>query len=412
MRTDAGSAPQSSGIGQAVSTTGQGVEQHGSGQGKTEDLGRSQKRSLTNLRKRDRSTASKRSNRRQNEMNEKGTVPSSTDQSAEARPKKKGGFLSFLNCCGAPDESQEVGQADTAQPAKPPKSQPMRAQQPTQTRQQQDVSAAGTSADSKEIIDEKASQPPYQDVLTAEPVMASAQQRSQVGDATVDKPVPNLPNDAPPLHTNAEVRPLQENRQGLVPEEPITGPPHVDTGATPREDPSSSQSPQLQVQAPTPVVKQQEDEMILDRTPEQAQRDNDIEMSDAGPSLPLTEHDAAAVQEEEKQAHERRESVGVRQEDLPGPPPIVSKQDTASNDVPAVSHETSLVSTPEPAPKWLLPPIKPEMRGRKCLVLDLDETLVHSSFKVSSVRSRGWNWYANLDFADSPPSRFYDTRRD
>lgn len=33
-----------------------------------------------------------------------------------------------------------------------------------------------------------------------------------------------------------------------------------------------------------------------------------------------------------------------------------------------------------PAP--LLPPIAQEHTGRKCLVLDLDETLLHSSFKV------------------------------
>ncbi|GBB87117.1 hypothetical protein RclHR1_13570007 [Rhizophagus clarus] len=32
--------------------------------------------------------------------------------------------------------------------------------------------------------------------------------------------------------------------------------------------------------------------------------------------------------------------------------------------------------------KWLLGPIGPEHIGRKCLVLDLDETLVHSSFKL------------------------------
>ncbi|ORZ14741.1 HAD-like domain-containing protein [Absidia repens] len=31
---------------------------------------------------------------------------------------------------------------------------------------------------------------------------------------------------------------------------------------------------------------------------------------------------------------------------------------------------------------WLLPPISSEHAGRKCLVLDLDETLVHSSFKI------------------------------
>ncbi|KAI5282241.1 hypothetical protein KEM54_002876 [Ascosphaera aggregata] len=31
---------------------------------------------------------------------------------------------------------------------------------------------------------------------------------------------------------------------------------------------------------------------------------------------------------------------------------------------------------------WLLPPMEPHLKSRKCLVLDLDETLVHSSFKV------------------------------
>ena len=33
-------------------------------------------------------------------------------------------------------------------------------------------------------------------------------------------------------------------------------------------------------------------------------------------------------------------------------------------------------------PRPLLPPLSPKHAGRKCLVLDLDETLVHSSFKV------------------------------
>ncbi|KAF6762953.1 protein phosphatase [Ephemerocybe angulata] len=37
---------------------------------------------------------------------------------------------------------------------------------------------------------------------------------------------------------------------------------------------------------------------------------------------------------------------------------------------------------PDGTPKPLLPPIAPEHAGRKCLVLDLDETLVHSSFKA------------------------------
>jgi len=37
---------------------------------------------------------------------------------------------------------------------------------------------------------------------------------------------------------------------------------------------------------------------------------------------------------------------------------------------------------PDGTPRPLLAPLDPTLRGRKCLVLDLDETLVHSSFKV------------------------------
>lgn len=40
---------------------------------------------------------------------------------------------------------------------------------------------------------------------------------------------------------------------------------------------------------------------------------------------------------------------------------------------------------PDGMPRPLLPPIAPQHAGRKCLVLDLDETLVHSSFKVSHI---------------------------
>jgi RNA polymerase II subunit A small phosphatase-like protein len=36
---------------------------------------------------------------------------------------------------------------------------------------------------------------------------------------------------------------------------------------------------------------------------------------------------------------------------------------------------------PPPLTKWLLPPMPAEEKHKKCLVLDLDETLVHSSFK-------------------------------
>lgn len=84
------------------------------------------------------------------------------------------------------------------------------------------------------------------------------------------------------------------------------------------------------------------------------------------------------------------------------------KPEAGGSEIP--SHEEDVVQTPAvlppppppPAPeiraasevgeqRWLLPPPLPHLQNRKCLVLDLDETLVHSSFKVSrkDVRDRG-----------------------
>ncbi|KAL7620417.1 hypothetical protein AAE478_009412 [Parahypoxylon ruwenzoriense] len=58
----------------------------------------------------------------------------------------------------------------------------------------------------------------------------------------------------------------------------------------------------------------------------------------------------------------------------PGPIPIISP-------APITQDETS-VDVEQGQQKFLLPPVEPRLKGRKCLVLDLDETLVHSSFKI------------------------------
>ncbi|KAI0200862.1 HAD-like domain-containing protein [Astrocystis sublimbata] len=58
------------------------------------------------------------------------------------------------------------------------------------------------------------------------------------------------------------------------------------------------------------------------------------------------------------------------------PPPIEDSESISGEDEKAVAIEQ--VSQQ----KYLLPPIESRFKGRKCLVLDLDETLVHSSFKI------------------------------
>lgn len=91
---------------------------------------------------------------------------------------------------------------------------------------------------------------------------------------------------------------------------------------------------------------------------------------------------------------------------IPPPPPPPS--------VPIVNEELDTVEDGEavdaeqPQQKFLLPPIEPRFKGRKCLVLDLDETLVHSSFKVSS-HIRMKFGLENSIVLDTTSSRFHDT---
>ncbi|KAK5657101.1 hypothetical protein OQA88_3629 [Cercophora sp. LCS_1] len=76
----------------------------------------------------------------------------------------------------------------------------------------------------------------------------------------------------------------------------------------------------------------------------------------------------------------RQQSTAVASDEsynkVPPPPP---------GPIPAVPNPPTTTLTenpPEPQQKYLLPPQAPEFKGKKCLVLDLDETLVHSSFKI------------------------------
>lgn len=111
------------------------------------------------------------------------------------------------------------------------------------------------------------------------------------------------------------------------------------------------------VDPPTPLPEPNEEVREIEEV------EDDVEMRD----VPVEEETPEAQTEvAQQEAHDTA---------MPPPPPGPSPLVTSALVL------TEGPSAPEPQ-KWLLPPIAPEHKGRKCLVLDLDETLVHSSFKV------------------------------
>ncbi|KJZ77530.1 hypothetical protein HIM_03254 [Hirsutella minnesotensis 3608] len=93
--------------------------------------------------------------------------------------------------------------------------------------------------------------------------------------------------------------------------------------------------------------------------------DEDVNMRDA----PTEDQPPAPVT---AQAEEPQQRI------IPPPPPPAGPEPAIVAPLP-LSEPAPVAQEPQ---KWLLPPIAPEHKGRKCLVLDLDETLVHSSFKI------------------------------
>ncbi|KAK4624695.1 putative phosphatase PSR2 [Fulvia fulva] len=332
-------------------------------QGRSESIGQGSKRSLTG-RRRDRSAGS----RRKDHLNEKSSTGQPGDQ--QKPPKKKGGILSFLPCCGTSDNDADSPVQEPAQPAKPVnKTQPAKLQS---SRTQQNASTTDTSntQDSKDAIDEKTAQKQAENHGSGSDTVMS----EKTPGAASDKPVPDLPANAP-IQSNPETNPIGRN---MVPAEPVTGPPHIVTSGPSGGplDTSNSNNPSVQVQAPTPVVPVDDENPTFDRTAEQKRRDEDIEMAD---KEPLTQAEAQEIAKDVERSHQDQ-SQGYDVTTLPPPPPLPKSDDGTL----ATSGGTSIATTSEhdQRPSALLPPMRPEHRGRKCLVLDLDETLVHSSFKI------------------------------
>ncbi|KAI0467221.1 HAD-like domain-containing protein [Xylaria cf. heliscus] len=252
------------------------------------------------------------------------TLGSSQPNSPAGVPprRKKGGLLSLLGCCGVPDNANAADGGEELAPHKLDKvpQRPLTSSRRTVTPSEQ--------SGSKPLVYEKEKEPQVQGGNSAQET-AKAGNRASLS-TTADRP-------------GASEREAETKQSTLV--------------VTP--GPSITVNP--------PVPDSHDTDVSREEGAGSKDEDGDSEMpdaeSDAPPQVKLPEVAA--------------EDSSPKTVPPPPPPPIADQEPiTVEDEKVAVADQT------QQQQKFLLPPIESRFKGRKCLVLDLDETLVHSSFKI------------------------------
>lgn len=249
----------------------------------------------------------------------------------QAKSQKPGGigrfFSAFLNCCRAPD-SNDATEEERARKSSKPLSIGSRKSSPVGSKNAQKESGMG---ESKTIVNEK------DDISEVKPAEPASEK-----EGASSKPV--------------EKAPQEDEKKDLVAETPSNGADaeQAPSEAAVRAEPSAS--------ADSLQQEKEKEATATSAAIASKDKESDVVMADAESTKK-----EAPVQDAQIAAESASDDADVST--LPG------EQSTDE----AIAHPE------DQEQKWLLPPLAPEFKGKKCLVLDLDETLVHSSFKVCAI---------------------------
>jgi len=335
-------------------------------------VGRGSKRSILG-KKRDVSKSSSRRARKEQRNLEasREAAPAIAQSDGATGTEKKGtfGFLAFLNCCSGHQDTNAMDNDDQALPAKKSKIQPLR-EKPVNEVEKPNATGNGESVKDSETRDtfEEKQRSTEKNEKQEIPVISEKKRISETRPSITRTENSQEKATVPPL---TDFPPDATETVATTRDQPV--PPASSDGQhspVPLISTAALQAPTLSVQAPTPTIDQGEVMPAPDWTPNQSKRNSDVDMPDA-----LPEEEKVTGNETPSQASPKAEA---QKTELPPPPPLERRQSQATNnDFAAVSSSSRMMKQ-----SWLLPPVQPHLSGRKCLVLDLDETLVHSSFKI------------------------------
>ncbi|KAK6338869.1 hypothetical protein TWF696_009675 [Orbilia brochopaga] len=271
---------------------------------------------------------------------------------------KQGGaskfFSSLLNCCRAPD-SYAGGVDENARKVDRPRG---------DARDKARVPSAIAEGKSKE--QDRADVPPAKD--------ESFNEKDAVGEETSTANDTSLPvkETEEPLAKSSTESTTSDPRFPRSPEISTTPPPPA-----PEAPGNNLLPPAIRKEQETQGSSSAESEYGIGPSTATAPHTSDVR-ADEG-TVPIST--PPANEEKRKSASSVRPSTPIDTDDSDADSLAQENGAADLGMVPVPVPADSLLPGDDSKSKWLLPPIAPEHEGKKCLVLDLDETLVHSSFR-------------------------------
>lgn len=254
---------------------------------------------------------------------------------AKRRPKKKISFLSILNCCSVPDDASTVDESRL----------------PTKKINKIDPQARPTTS----------SKPNVAGLQTeASPPSAPVPEKESAGPSSTKEVA------EPPVQP--EPKPNVTKTETVVPPEQaqtVASAAAADAAKAHGKEVGYLSAPDLSAPAVSPPA-------VLVETPLEPIQPNDT----PNPPQQIEQEKAPAETMPHVTPVPEPSSTAAEAQLLP-PPPARDESEQ-----PLQKSSEPIAEPAEDKQQWLLPPIAPQFKGKKCLVLDLDETLVHSSFKV------------------------------